>query len=59
MTMKEPKLSDALAQLYFRRLKEWHTDANSRCDAIPEKLAHNGQLLFQSSFENVYKEKCE
>ena len=60
MTMKEPKIChDAMAQLYFRRLKEWHTDANSRCDAIPEKLAHNGQLLFQSSFENVYKEKCE
>ena len=57
-TMKEPKIChDAMAQLYFRRLKEWHTDSNARCDSIPEKLAHNGQLLFQSAFENVYKEK--
>ena len=60
MTMQNPQICrDALAMLYFQRLKQWHTDTSSQCDDIPEKIAHNGQLLFQSAFEKVYKEKCE
>lgn len=60
MAMKNPKICrDALAMLYFQRLKEWDLDPNFSCDKIPDKLAHNNQHLFQSSFEKIYKQKCD
>ena len=58
-SMKNPKICrDALAMLYFQRLKEWDRDPNVNCDEIPEKLTHSEQHLLKSSFDKVYKDKC-
>ena len=59
MAMKNPTICrNALAMLYFQRLKEWDRDPNFSCDEIPDKLAHDDQHLLKSSFETVYKQKC-
>ncbi len=49
---------DALASLYFHRLKEWDMDGNAPCQPVPDKIWHSDQPLFKTGFDQVYQRKC-
>ncbi len=49
---------EAVASLYFHRLKEWDMDVSASCEPVPEKIWHSDQPMFRNGFDQVYHRKC-